>query len=240
MKLTISKKILAATLPFFSSLVWSACSSAFRLLKSRARKAWKKEKLTDLVRNTFEILNTQYQTAHDPVKIAKAYENELQSVVNLAFSAMQAIYDETGPSEEEKKARALKVIKSMRYAGDNYLWINDMKPTMVMHPIRPDMDGKDLSTYKDPNGKFLFNEFVKVCEKDGQGFVDYMWPKPGHDKPVAKLSYVRLFKPWNWVVGTGVYLEMAEKYFQEQAKLQIGNLRFGPTAKTTFSSSTPM
>ena len=62
----------------------------------------KKEKLTDLVRNTFEILETQYRTAHDTDKIAKAYENELQIVVNLAFSSIQAIYDEVGPSDVEK------------------------------------------------------------------------------------------------------------------------------------------
>ena len=194
----------------------------------------KREKLTDLVRNTFEILSTQYQTAHDTTKIAKAYESELQSVVNLAYTSIQVIYDEAGQTDGWKKEQALKIIKSMRYAGDNYLWVNDMKPIMVMHPIKPAMDGTDISTYKDPNGKFLFNEMVKACEKDGRGFVDYMWPQPGKDNPVPKLSYVRLFKPWNWVIGTGVYLETAEKYFMDQAKQQIGNLRFGPDGKDYF------
>ncbi|EKD40210.1 MAG: Methyl-accepting chemotaxis sensory transducer, partial [uncultured bacterium] len=194
----------------------------------------KKEKLNDLVRNTFEILSHQYKTAHDTQLIAKAYEKELQSVVNLAFSSIQAIYDEAGLSDEAKKVEALKIIKKMRYAGDNYLWINDMAPNMVMHPMKPSMDGTSLADYKDPNGKKLFVEFVKICEKDGQGFVDYMWPKPGEDKPVAKLSFVRLFKPWNWVVGTGVYLETAEARFKDEAKKQIGNLRFGPDGKDYF------
>ncbi len=194
----------------------------------------KKEKLTDLVRNTFEILRSQYQIAHDPDKIAKAYESQLQSVVNLAFSSVQAIYDEEGLSVEEKQAEALKVIKAMRYAGDNYLWINDMQPVMVMHPMKPALDGKNLGDFKDPNGKRLFAEMVRVCRSDGQGFVDYMWPKPGEDKPVAKLSFVRLFKPWNWVIGTGVYLETAEKLFMDQAKKEIGKLRFGPDGKDYF------
>jgi methyl-accepting chemotaxis protein len=244
MKMTITKKILGVTLPFFlifgiGILLLSITSiekqgeQGLELIHKTMQND-KKEKLTDLVRNTFEILNTQYQTAHDATKIAKIYENELQSVVNLAFSAIQAIYDEAGQTDDWKKEQALKVVKSMRYAGDNYLWINDMKPNMVMHPMKPDMDGTDLSTYKDPNGKFLFNEMVKVCEKDGQGFVDYMWPKPGKDKPVPKLSFVRLFKPWNWVIGTGVYLETAEKHFMDQAKQQIGNLRFGPDGKDYF------
>jgi methyl-accepting chemotaxis protein len=242
--MTITKKILAATLPFFVVfglvLLYLSISSVEKQGKQSLENINtimlndKKEKLTDLVRNTFEILAHQYKTAHDTQLIAKAYEKELQSVVNLAFSSIQAIYDEVGPTDEEKKAQALRIIKSMRYAGDNYLWINDMVPTMVMHPMKPSMDGSNLADYKDPNGKKLFVEFVKVCEKDGQGFVDYMWPKPGEDKPVAKLSFVRLFKPWNWVVGTGVYLETAEARFKEEARKQIGNLRFGPDGKDYF------
>lgn len=244
MQLTITKKILGVTLPFFLIFGVGILLLSIRSIENQGNQGLelinatmqndKKEKVTDLVRNTFEIISAQYQAAHDPAKIAKAYESELQSVVNLAFSSIQAIYDEPGQSDAWKKEQALIVIKGMRYAGDNYLWINDMKPTMVMHPMKPAMDGTDLSTYKDPNGKFLFNEFVKVCARDGQGFVDYMWPKPGKDKPVAKLSYVRLFKPWNWVIGTGVYLETAEKFFMDQAKQQIGNLRFGPDGKDYF------
>jgi methyl-accepting chemotaxis protein len=79
-----------------------------------------------------------------------------------------------------------------------------MHPKMVMHPIKPSLNGQDLSDFKDPNGKHLFNEFVKVCREKREGFIDYMWPKPGYDKPVLKLSYVKLFKSWNWVVGTGI------------------------------------
>jgi methyl-accepting chemotaxis protein len=105
---------------------------------------------------------------------------------------------------------------------------------MVMHPINASLNGKDLSDYQDPNGKHLFNEFVKVCREKGEGFVDYMWPKPGHDKPVAKLSYVKLFKPWNWVVGTGVYMEVAEAQFMDDAKKRISELRYGPEGKDYF------
>ncbi len=242
--MTITKKILLTTLPFFllfgGVLLFLSISSiekqgeqSLDIIHSTMLND-KKEKLTDLVRNTFEILSSQYQTAHDTEKIAKAYENELQSVVNLAFSSLQAIYDEEGPSMEDKKAQALKVIKSMRYAGDNYLWINDMQPTMIMHPMKPSLDGASLSDFKDPNGKHLFTEMVKVCQSDGEGFVDYMWPKPGEEQPVAKLSFVRLFKPWNWVIGTGVYLETAEKRFMDEAKTQIGKLRFGPDGKDYF------
>ncbi len=242
--MTITKKILLATLPFFLLFGLVLLYLSIASVEKQGEQSLttihstmlndKKEKLTDLVRNTFEILASQYQTAHDTQKIAKAYEKELQSVVNLAFSSIEAIYDEEGPSVYEKQKQALKIVKSMRYAGDNYLWINDMQPAMVMHPIKPALDSQNLTAFEDPNGKHLFTEMVRVCRADGQGFVDYMWPKPGEEKPVAKLSFVRLFKPWNWVIGTGVYLETAEKRFMDEAKGQISRLRFGPDGKDYF------
>jgi methyl-accepting chemotaxis protein len=78
---------------------------------------------------------------------------------------------------------------------------------MVMHPYKPQLDGKDLSENKDPNGKKLFVEFVNVCRENGEGFVDYYWPKYGADKPQPKLSFVKLFKKWNWIIGTGLYID---------------------------------
>ena len=74
-------------------------------------------------------------------------------------------------------------MKSMAYGKDGYLWINDMQPKMIMHPKQPQLDGTDLSEYKDPKGKRLFVEFVKVCKEKGEGTVEYMWPKPGATRP---------------------------------------------------------
>ena len=96
---------------------------------------------------------------------------------------------------------------ALRYGNNDYFWINDMHPKMVMHPIKPEMNGNDLSAYKDPNGKLLFVDFVDAVKKSGSGFVPYEWPKPGFDKPQPKLSYVVGFAPWNWVIGTGVYID---------------------------------
>lgn len=242
--MTITKKLLFVSLPFFFIfglvLLFLSVSSlekqgeqGLSIINSTMHKD-KEEKLVDLVRNSFEILTSQHETANDSKKIAEAYKQELQSVVNLTYSSVEAVYSDNNLSEEQKRADALSIVKSMRYAGNNYLWINDMTATMVMHPIKPALDGKDLSGFKDPKGKYLFREMVKVCGAGGEGFVDYMWPKPGEENPVPKLSFVKLFKPWNWVIGTGVYLETAEKRFQEEAKKQIGNLRFGPDGKDYF------
>jgi hypothetical protein len=99
------------------------------------------------------------------------------------------------------------IVGQLRYDGGEYFWINDMQPRMVMHPIKPDLDGQDLAAMKDPNGFALFNAFVDTVRKDGKGFVAYQWPKPGSSKPVDKVSYVQGFEPWGWVVGSGIYVD---------------------------------
>ena len=112
-----------------------------------------------------------------------------------------------GVSDADAQKRAMTRIGALRYGTNDYYWINDMHPKMVMHPIKPEMNGNDLSAYKDPNGKLLFVDFVDTVKKSGSGFVPYEWPKPGFDKPQPKLSYVVGFAPWNWVIGTGVYID---------------------------------
>ncbi len=132
---------------------------------------------------------------------------KVKNLVELAHAAINKVHSRDDLSEDERKQEAMSIIKAMRYDTGNYLWINDTGPTMVMHPIKPALDGKDLSGFKDPNGKKLFVEFVKVCQAKGEGLVDYYWPKPGKDEPVAKVSYVKLFRPWGWIIGTGIYID---------------------------------
>ncbi|MGO7213564.1 methyl-accepting chemotaxis protein [Rhizobium ruizarguesonis] len=120
-------------------------------------------------------------------------------------------------TREQAQAAAKDVIGAMRYGADGYFWINDMRPTMVMHPIKPALNGTDISQMKDPTGKFLFVEFVNKVKKDGKGFVDYLWPKPGADEPVLKYSYVAGFEPWGWIVGTGVYADDLAALYRQNA-----------------------
>ncbi|MCO5110059.1 MAG: methyl-accepting chemotaxis protein [Burkholderiaceae bacterium] len=116
-------------------------------------------------------------------------------------------------TEDEAKQRAMAAVRALRYSGNEYFWINDMQPKVVMHPIVPDLEGKDQSQRKDPTGKYLYMEFVKVVQKDGAGFVDYLWPKPGSDVPVEKAAYVKGFAPWGWIVGSGVYVDTVQATF---------------------------
>jgi methyl-accepting chemotaxis protein len=133
----------------------------------------------------------------------------LKSQVQTAMSLLETVAKDGNLSTEEKQKHAFALVKALRYGPESkdYFWINDLHPRMVMHPYKPEMDGQDLTDNKDPNGKRLFVEFARVCKESGEGFVDYLWPKYGADKPQPKLSFVKLFKEWGWVVGTGLYID---------------------------------
>ena len=133
-----------------------------------------------------------------------------KSVIDIAYTLVaeyEARAQQGEFSVQEAQNRALLRIKGLRYKDNNYLWVNDMQPKMLMHPIQPELDGKDLSDYKDTNGKKLFVEMVNACKDKGEGFVDYNWPKPGTGQSVPKISFVKLFKPWGWVIGSGIYID---------------------------------
>jgi methyl-accepting chemotaxis protein len=125
-------------------------------------------------------------------------------------------------SMEEAQRAALSAIGAMRYNGSEYFWVNDMGPVMVMHPIKPELNGQDLSGFKDPSGFHLFNAFVKTVQAQQAGFVGYLWPKPGQEQPVPKESFVQGFAPWGWVIGTGVYIDNLNAVFWEKATLEAG------------------
>ncbi len=134
--------------------------------------------------------------------------------VRLAVESVSGVLDywalQVGQGKvtlEQGRRLARETIKGMRFDGDNYFWINDLTPRMVMHPYQPQLDGTSLSAVKDPNGKRLFVEFAKLCEKEGAGFVDYVWDKPGSEIPVEKVAYVKLHPEWGWIVGAGLYMD---------------------------------
>ena len=135
---------------------------------------------------------------------------ELKHLTELAYGIIEEEYAAAAKntiSTEEAQKRAAARVAALRYGQGDYFWINDMHPRMIMHPMRPELNGKDLTENKDPNGKLLFMEMIDVVKRGGAGFVPYEWPKPGMDKPQPKLSHVVGFAPWGWIVGTGVYVD---------------------------------
>ncbi|MBV8471631.1 MAG: cache domain-containing protein [Burkholderiaceae bacterium] len=124
-------------------------------------------------------------------------------------------------SEAAARAAAAAEIGKIRYSGDEYIWINDLHPTMVMHPVKPELNGQDLSGIKDPKGKALFVEMAHTVRDSGSGYVDYLWPKPGSSEPEPKRSFVTAFKAWGWVIGSGVYVDDVARLARRDATVTL-------------------
>jgi methyl-accepting chemotaxis protein len=145
---------------------------------------------------------------------------KIRQMVDVGYGILahyQKLESEGKLTREQAQGAAMAEIKSLRYDKVEYFWINDMTPRSVMHPIKPELDGKDLSDLKDPTGNRLFVGFVDVVKSQGAGFYSYLWPKPGFEQPVAKISFVKGFTPWGWIIGTGIYLDDVDAVFRQTA-----------------------
>lgn len=154
----------------------------------------------------------------------------IRELTNSAFSVLTRYHQEEIKGQitgEAARKDAISGIEQLRYGPEakDYFWITDLHPYMIMHPYRPELNGQDLTDFRDPNGKRMFVEFSRavVRSSTGDGFVEYMWQwKDDTTRIVPKLSYVKFFEPWGWVIGTGIYLEDVK---QEIARLEKGLLR---------------
>ncbi|ETX10810.1 methyl-accepting chemotaxis protein [Marinomonas ushuaiensis DSM 15871] len=145
---------------------------------------------------------------------------QTKNVVETATGVFEQFYklEQSGDlSKEDAQRYAMEMIKGTRYSEVEYFWINDYSATVIMHSTNASLDGQDLSNLEDPNGKKLFSEFVRVVKAQNAGFVDYLWPKPGKEKPIEKISYVQGFEPWGWIIGSGIYLDDVDTQFQKEA-----------------------
>jgi len=137
----------------------------------------------------------------------------IRELTNSATSILDKYHEEERAgllTRATAQQEAIARIRSLRYGEEmkDYFWICDMEPNMVMHPYRPDLVGQSLKDFSDPHGKKLFVEMTRVARQNGEGYVDYMWQwKDDSAHVVPKLSFVKSFAPWGWIVGTGIYLE---------------------------------
>ncbi|PSU32086.1 methyl-accepting chemotaxis protein [Photobacterium lutimaris] len=121
-------------------------------------------------------------------------------------------------SRAQAKQQAIEALAALRYEHQDYFWINDMTPAMVMHPFKPSLNGQSLNNFKDPNGTALFVEMANTVRQQGQGFVDYFWEKPGFSTPLEKISFVKGFPAWGWIVGSGIYVDDVSALFYREIK----------------------
>ncbi|WP_409424767.1 methyl-accepting chemotaxis protein [Pseudoalteromonas sp. RW-H-Ap-1] len=166
-------------------------------------------------------LSNQYQALKNEQYL------KTQNVVETAYSTIKhyaALEQNQTLTRQQAQSQAIASIRSLRYDDTNYFWINNYQPAMVMHPIKPALEGKDLTNNKDPDGTPLFVEMVSVVKQSGEGYVPYKWPKPGNDNPVDKIAFVKGFDQWQWIIGSGVYLDTIDSAFSQQRTIIIINV----------------
>jgi methyl-accepting chemotaxis protein len=146
--------------------------------------------------------------------------NAIRQTVELAHgiaSHYQGLAASGELTDAQARLYALRQLKALRYSSTEYFFVTDMHPRMVMHPANPKLDGTDLTGKADPNGLHLFVAMVDIVKAQGAGFVSYMWPVPGSETPVPKLTYVKGMPAWGWVIGSGVYVDSIDTVFWSRA-----------------------
>lgn len=141
---------------------------------------------------------------------------------------------------KEAQERASKKIRSMRYGRDkkDYFWITDMHPVMIMHPYRLDLEGEHLKNYKDPEGVKLFVDAAEIVKSQGEGYIHYIWQwKDDPNLLVPKISFVKGFDDWGWIIGTGVYLNDIEEEINKLRKRELNIVLFIALMTLIFLSS---
>lgn len=198
------------------------------------------QELQNYVQVTLKTVDSFYQrTSKEKIKLE--VQGHLNEQMGLLFSVIEEQYalfkDKMSPNELQNHIK--NIVKSVRYGKNGYFWINDLKGVMIMHPIQPTLDKQNLYNWKDENGKKIFKAFVHVTNNESEGYVDYVWPKPGFKKAQEKVSFVKLFKPFGWVIGTGEYVEDVTKKLQQEAIKTISEIRYGESGYFWINDSTP-
>jgi methyl-accepting chemotaxis protein len=145
-----------------------------------------------------------------PLVKNKFMEEDHVEVVATMLGSYEAKVKAGEVKLDEAQKRAFTSIKAMRYGENDYYFIIDSNAKMVAHGVNSALEGKEMLNEKDSQGKFFFQEMAKTGKEKGEGFVDYWWPKAANAKPSPKISYVKMFKPWNIIVGTGIYVDEVE------------------------------
>jgi methyl-accepting chemotaxis protein len=142
--------------------------------------------------------------------LMESKKENVQHTVEVAYGVLlnaHSAYKNGALELTESMERAKTDLNELRYNEHEYFFVINDEPEMIMHPIKPDMNGSNLSSYKDPNGTLLFVKMAEVAKREAHGFVNYMWAKPGYTDPQPKISFIKYFKEWNWIIGSGIYIE---------------------------------
>ncbi|MDV7104185.1 methyl-accepting chemotaxis protein [Vibrio sp. TH_r3] len=192
-------------------------------LKSRGKLAL--ITIVPLVLITFLVAGVFYWNGiRDLESQAKTYRSELISYhkesliahLRMGRTAIQALYDEDKNGENKEAAKV--ILRAMRFADDGYFFAYNSQGINTFHGVNLSLEGKDLSQVKDENGVLIISDLVRAA-KVGDGFLNFVWHKPSIDASAPKLGYAEYLPKWDWILGTGVYVDEVEA--QVDAYLQM-------------------
>ncbi|MCB6184985.1 methyl-accepting chemotaxis protein [Leeia sp. TBRC 13508] len=150
-------------------------------------------------------------------------ERELKTkhLVESAYSLVdyyQQLASQGKMTVSSAQRAAMDSLKALRYGSNDYFWVNDFQAKVLMHPLKPELVNQSGLDIKDPDGVYLFREFVKVAKENGEGVVHYRWSKPGGNEPLSKISFVKSVPEWQWVIGSGIYVDDVDAVFWSKVK----------------------
>ncbi|MEZ2354664.1 methyl-accepting chemotaxis protein [Caballeronia sp. RCC_10] len=152
---------------------------------------------------------------------------DLKHASEIALSGVKTFADEAAAGAmtvDDAKKRAMDHIRNIRYGENGYFTLLNSHPTVLMHPMKPEMNGRDVSSYRDPNGVALYIDAVKVTANGAQGFTTFAFARPGATEPVPKVSYNVSYQPWDWILMTGVYVDDIDAAFHATLLQSLGIL----------------
>lgn len=149
---------------------------------------------------------------------------ETQNVVETAYGTLEYFASQVDKgflTEDEARQRAAASISGLRYGKNDYFWINNRQYEMVMHSVKPELNGKSLHDIINVDGIAVFAKMVDLVKEQDKGFVDYRWPRAGSDDYIPKTSFVKGFDRWGWVLGSGIYIDDVDEMFWAEVKQQV-------------------
>ncbi len=178
--------------------------------------------------NVYELVKSQHLSIEAYSEFAlEAHKKQLKNITLIQEAFLKdkyAKYKKGLMTEEEAKRSALEELRTFRYGKGDYVWVSDYKSTLISHPD-PELHKADFSNVRDTNGNLIVPPMVKVARERGEGYTSYWWRRLGGEKPVEKLTYSRNFPEWEWVIGTGVYIDDVEDEIAKRKKSLIKELR---------------
>ncbi|WP_413111622.1 cache domain-containing protein [Thaumasiovibrio sp. DFM-14] len=154
-------------------------------------------------------------------------EQALHDYLDLALNSIQHLTERNDIPKVQAQQAVKQVLEDLTYGKDGYFFVYDQYGTNLVHPIQPELVGKNLYDLQDEKGNYLIRSLLDAA-LDGGGFHRYLWQKPSTGDTVTKLSYARWIPEWHWMIGTGLYIDDIEQQLNHIQKTIDNNI------KTTF------